>query len=457
MGCDCLSFLAPANPAAARSATSQEGVQWHLYGDARWRESAVWVEFVGYFGPVGILTLLAEIPVNESDPFEWAASNLPIQHLFPSERSEMAIQQRAEMLRRESASSERVPGPIDPTPRFVQSYCVYRDPADVRLVAWYSDLLNAAGIPIPKYRTANVPPEEVNFCRFGLHGLFCLNRASREGLTFIANSQFTTYEPAYLSPNQVPPYWVSFHPSRVLRTRPALRALPTPTLRDGTMCLADFENVTNTRRIELNTHMLAFERTTRPQVDINVDGNSSVGAFLHRANGGAIYLLPDPLVNEFHQTDCDEIRMSDLRLPFPIIFLKFTPPEPLSLADGAFVDGCYIAKQEDEYLITLTSCWQGVDYMRSLSVACIDPTFSLHLPAPEFDLKQPGKDIDISLSAAVERGIEAFMAENAPPAEDLSRTIERPDGTAVYAQDVRAKSRQRRMKIFLSQEPVFRT
>src|SRR6266850_8463703 len=105
MGCDCLSFLAPANPAAARSATSQEGVQWHLYGDARWRESAVWVEFVGYFGPVGILTLLAEIPVNESDPFEWAASNLPIQHLFPSERSEMAIQQRAEMLRRESASS----------------------------------------------------------------------------------------------------------------------------------------------------------------------------------------------------------------------------------------------------------------------------------------------------------------------------------------------------------------
>ena len=152
------------------------------------------------------------------------------------------------------------------------------------------------------------------------------------------------------------------------------------------MMLEDAQEVLSVRRREANLHMLAFELSARRRMSIIEDGNASMSAFVHRANGGAIYVLPDRLVEEFDNTDCDEIRISDLKLPFLTLFLKFTPPHPLFLAEGAPVDGCYIAKQADEYFVMLTSHWEGVDYARSLSVACLDPTFSLHLPAPAFDL-----------------------------------------------------------------------
>ena len=457
MGCDGLVFFSPADLSGSRSVISKGGVEWHLYGDTRWPAPAVYAEFVGYFGPCGVLVLNAEIPAGEPEPFDWVAGNVPLQQLFPAERSEAAIQQRLEMLRYQVASEENLPGPADPSPRFVQSYCIYGDQNSVRLVASYTDILNAAGISIPKYRMANVQPRDIDFCRFGLHALFCLNQARLAGMKFMAIPQLQCCEPAYLLPEQKSPGWAQFHPSRVLRTRPAVRALPTPeNMMNGIMQMADFQKVMEVRRLESNLHKLAFELSARPRTMPHEDGNSSMAAFTHRANGGAIYVLPDCLVEEFDNTDCGEIRVSDLKLPFPTLFLRFSPPQPLFLADGAPVDGCYIAKQGEEYLFTLTSHWEGVDYARSLSIACLDPTFSLHLPAPVFSLNQPGKDTDICINAAVERGIEGFLAENAPPADNFSQTIERPDGTTAYVEDVRAKSRQRRITLFRSQEPIFR-
>jgi hypothetical protein len=108
--------------------------------------------------------------------------------------------------------------------------------------------------------------------------------------------------------------------------------------------------------------------------------------------------LPDRLVEEFDNTDCEEIRMADLKLPFNNLFLKFTPPHPLFLADGAPVDGCYIIKQGDEYLLTLTSQLEGVDYVRSISIACLDPTFSLHLPVPVIAAGNVPQCIPLSVS-----------------------------------------------------------
>ena len=181
-----------------------------------------------------------------------------------------------------------------------------------------------------------------------------------------------------------------------------------------------------------------------------------MAAFSHRANGGAIYLLPDRLVEEFDNTDCDEIRMKDIKLPFQNLFLKFTPQQPLFLADEAPVDGCYIVKQGEEYLFSLTSHWEEVDYTRSLSVACFDPTFSIHLPAPEVSLDKPGQNTEMCINEAVELGIKEFLEKNAPPTDNMSRTVTRPDGTSTYVEDVRAQSRKRRIEVFRSQEPVFR-
>ncbi|MGV1050433.1 MAG: hypothetical protein ACOYD4_18120, partial [Solirubrobacterales bacterium] len=73
--------------------TSKEGVEWHLYGDIRWLAPAVWVEFVGFFGPCGVLVLNAKIPVDQPDPFDWVARNVPLRRLFPAERSDAAVQQ----------------------------------------------------------------------------------------------------------------------------------------------------------------------------------------------------------------------------------------------------------------------------------------------------------------------------------------------------------------------------
>jgi hypothetical protein len=459
MACERLAFFSPKNPSEAGSAILNKGVEWHLYGDTLWSSLSTWIEINtspgGYPGYSGVLVITYEIPEDEADLLAWVARNGPLHYLFPEERGESVVLQRIELLRR--AEKENVPGPDNSRPSFVQAYCIYRGSPDVRLVARYTDLLNEEGIPIPRYRMADVQPYDIELCRFTLHALFRLNQARLAGMEFIEIPQLDVCEPVYLSSDVKTPSWSRFHPSRVLRTRPAIRAIPTPTnLVEEMMHLETLQQITEARRLERNLHLLAFDLEARPRIAIDNDQNACTGAFMHRANGGAIYVLPDRLVEEFDNTDCDEIRIKDIKLPFPNLFLKFTPPQPLFLAEGAPVDGCYLVKQGDEYLLSLTSFWSGVDYSRSLSVTCLDPTFSIHLPAPELKLNQPGEDTELSVNEAVELGIKEFLEKNAPPTDNISQTITRPDGTTAYVEDIRAQSRKRRIEVFRSQEPVFR-
>lgn len=461
MGCERLTFFAPEISADATSVTLKDGVEWHLYGDTRWPSLSSWVEIntspAGFPGYSGVLAMIYEIPGDESDPFAWTAHNGPLQYLFPEERSVAAIKQRIEALRQQATSVEEVNGPVDSNPRFVQSYCIYRGPGDARLVARYTDLLNSGGIPIPRYRMANVQPRDIELCRFTLHALFCLNQARLAGMKFVAAPQLNTCEPLYLAPGEKNPAWARFHPLRVLRTRPAVGAVPTPeNLINGVMHVETAQQIIEARRLEANLHMLAFDLDARPRSAVTADGDACMAAFSHRANGGAIYVLPDRLVEEFDNTDCDEIRMKDIKLPFQNLFLKFTPPQPLFLAEGAPVDGCYVVKQGEEYLFSLTSHWDGVDYGGSLSVACLDPTFSIHLPAPEVQLNYPGQNTELCINEAVELGIKEFSERNAPPTDNISQTVTRPDGTTIHVEDIRAQSRKRRIEVFRSQEPVFR-
>ena len=429
MACSRLVFYATADIFRACTEIRKEGTEWHLYGDTRWPAPNIYIEFNGFFGQCGLLVMRVEIADVISNPFDWVAENVPLQEIFPSERSTKAVSQRQEMLNYQAESTEIVPGPEDTKPRSVQSYCFYRAHGDVKLVARYTDLLNAEGIPIQKYRMASVQSEDIDFCRSCIHALFSLNKARIAGLPFISIPQLESCEPVSLPPDNKAPRWVHYHPSRVLRTRPAVHALPTPdTMVEGKMRMNDFQRVMEVRRLEMNLHNLAFDRDARLHRMPHEDSNSTMAAFTHRANGGAIYVIPDRLVEEFDNTDCEEIRMTDLKLPFATLFLKFTPPQTLFLAEGAPVDGCYLAKHGGEYLLTLTSYWEDVDYARSLSVACQDPTFSIHLPAPSLTLDEPGKEIDICVNEAVEQGIQTFLSENAPPTDNFSQEITRPDG-----------------------------
>jgi len=457
MACDSLVFMAPDDRMSARNIMAQEGTEWHLYGDTRWPSPSVWVDFPlvcgGMSGNCGLLVLRTEIDEKEDDPLAWVAANNPLLQILPHERTETSIQTRLDALRKLAASSESVPGPEDSRPKCVQCYCIFHAAGgnDPLFIATYIDLLNDRGIPIPKYRTASLhSQEDVFLCRFALHSLFALNQGRRNGLSFLTVQQLSTFVPAYLTDERSNPRWARFHPSRMLRTRPALRALPVPKeMTDGIMQMHDFGTVAKVRRSEANLHMLMFERAARPGslTPYQADSNVSMIAFIHRANGGAIYTLPDGLVEEFNKTDCTEVLIGDLQLPFASLFLSFTPPHPIHLADGAAVDGCYVVKQADEYLLMLTSRLNGVDYPRSLSLACLDPTFSLHLPAG---------DEGLCINDAVERGIEQFLAQNAPPEDDLTTTVEQPDGTVSTVVDGRAKSRRQRIELFRSQEPVFR-
>jgi len=450
-----LVFYAPEDLAATFAVVAEDGVLWHLYGDARWPSPAAWVEFdigkIGYPGGGGVLVLNVEIPEDEANPIAWVARNAPPMQIFPEERSETAIGQRLEMLGRQAESHEDVPGPQDTELRYAQSYCIYRKEAEVRIVACYTDLLNTDGIPVPRYRTANVRPEDIDLCRFSLHALFRLNGARLDGMKFIAVHQLESMEPVYLEKDQNNPRWAAFHPSRMLKTRPAVRALPSPEkMIMGAMSQKEFERLVETRRKEESLELLAFSipaRHARKRNPFQDDTDACMAAYTHRAQGGAVYVLPDRLVEEFDNTDCDDVRAGDVKLPFDNLFIKFTPPKPLYLADGAPVDGCYIVKQMDEYFISVTSYWKGVDYVRSLPITTLDLRFNLHLPA---------KDPEMSINEAVKHGIEAFMEENAPPTENFSQTVTRPDGTTCYVEDVRAKSRKRRIEVLKSQEPVFR-
>ena len=456
MTCDDLQFFAPEDASAANFATRKPGCDWHLYGDTRWASSAAWVEFPlthhSFLDHGGVLVVRVKLPPRVAEPFDWIAANHPLGHILPAMRSASMIKTISEMLQSQAHSNETIPGPDDQHPTYVQSYCIYQQTAgedEVRFVAAYTDVLNAAGVVIPRYRTGEFREEDLSLCQFSLHALFRLNAARLAGTKFATHSQLPEFTPAHLSGDAVPPKWATFHPSRTLRTRPAARALPSPTLTNGLMNMPDYEAILNVRRREANTHMLAFHRPARPRDMslLNIDTNSTMTAFMHRAHGGAIYVIPDLLVEEFHHTDCSEVRVCDINLPFDGVFLKFTPPEPVWLEETARVDGCYIGKQGDEFLFTLTARIDEVDYENSMSVACMDPIFALHIPTSDPELK---------VNSAVDLGIEAFLHENEPPTESFSGDIERPDGAIAHVEDVRARSRKRRIERFRSQEPAFR-
>lgn len=454
VGCGDVTFYAPASPEGIPSLLLQPGLLWHRYGDARWPSDSAWVEFDttpgGFAGPSAALVLRYEIPPSEADRLAWAAQNNPLREIFPEERAESVAFRRLEALRKQALEPATPDNPAGMEISAVQSYCLFRTSPQPRLVATYTDLLEKDGSVIPRYRMANVNHPDIELCRFMLHALFRLNEARKTGLEFVTYRQLEEVTPVRLSAGVGAAPWARFHPSRVFRTRPAVRTIPSPrNMMEGIMALDAVQAVMEARRHEWNFQLLAFHRDVRLRALSHEDTQACLAAFNHRANGGAIYQLPDALVEEFDHTDCDEVRLAEIKLPFTNIFLKFTPPTPLVLADGAFVDGCYVVKQGDEYLLSLTSRWEGIDYSQSLSVTCVDPTFSLHLPLPP-------DNPQLLVNDAVALGIAEFLEKNAPPTDNLSQSITRPDGTKAYVEDVRAQSRRRRIQVFRSQEPTFR-
>jgi hypothetical protein len=452
MGATKLEFFAPKRLEPCNSLFKKEGREWHLYGDTRWPANSSWVEFPirirEFSASCGVLVLRDTIPEDEDRPFAWAVNNGALTTVFREERSEELIRNKIRMLEANAASTAVFNGPDDDTPRYVQSYCIFKDQKGANeLVNIYTDFLNPEGIPIPKFRAASWS-KDIDFCRLALHALFSLNEARLKGLEFLHVNQFPEFGPVLLKDGDVGPRWAKFHPCRVLRTRPAVHKLPNPTdSKDGFMTYVSMQKLMDTRHWEWNAELLAFERDVRPKVMPHDDGNAVMGAFTHRMNGGAIYVLPDGLVEEFDNTDCGEVHIGDIQLPFPNVYLKFTPPNRPLLGDRAPVDGCYAVWQQDELLLVLTSSMPAVDYERSLSITCTDPMFSIHMPATNRDLP---------INEAVELGIQEFLNTNAPPTEDFSQDVTFPDGTVTHVADIRRKSRERRIEVFRSQEPAFR-
>jgi hypothetical protein len=464
LGCDSISFCYVPNGEKAESVITQPGRLWHQYGDVRWPWPEVWVEFdpaaAGYRSLCGVLIKRCAIPAGQGDVFSWVANNGPLFSLFVDVRGEQEIRRLAEALRTAQSSALDEPMPDDEVPAHVQSYCLYRKRIDSGAVleARYTDLLNASGQIIPRYRNMLGTPTDLDYRRFALHAVCTLNAERQRGLEVVAVSQLSSFSPVLLAPGDAGPDWARFHPMRILRPRPAVRALPTSgALTHGIMKMETMERVSDACRAEYNRHNLAFAREARPVVSVTSSLNDVLTAFVHKCHGAAIYSLPNALTEEFLHTDCHEIHLEDLKLPFQELYLSFQPPELLMLGPGAYVDGCYVCKQSagepgdvGEFLLVLTSRRADTDYGRSLSVTCTDPTFSIHLPIGE-----SGRGYDVE--EAVELGIAEFLEKNAPPEEDMSQEVTLPNGYVVQHLDIRAQSRARRVDTFLTQEPVFRT
>lgn len=456
MSCESLIAFAPEDVSRGDFIGRSSGFEWHEYGDVRWPGHSCWVEFRVTNLPVyqfaGILLLRYKIPSSFSDPLEWAGYNQPRALFDKNLRTRAAAEGFVRALHKAANSPEDIPGPADQLPRYIQTYMIFgkaQKGEDYSEIASYTDLLNKDGIPIVRYRTAQVRNRNIPWCRSALNALFHLNKARLGGFEFIEYKQNSEFSHKNLEGDQIPAKWTAFHPCRVLRNRPAVRSMPQPELNDGLLDIVSYEAVVKARQYEANRELLAFESECRPR-DMalqQLDSNTTIGAFVHRANGAAIYILSPQLVEEFDKTDCSEVQMADLNFPFHSFYLKFVPPTPLGLGDGAIVDGCYVMKQRDEILLSLTSKRQGIDYENSFALTCLDPIFALHLPC---------EDPEIPINTAVELGIKKFFKTNAPPEDDMSQIVEDTDGQTTQIVDIRATSRKRRIAEFQSQEPAFR-
>lgn len=456
MSCDSLVAYAPEDVGRADMIGRRPGREWHEYGDVRWPSEACWIEFqvtnLPQFQLAGALLIRQQIPLSFPDSLDWAGYNHPKALFDENLRTEEGIERFTSALHQAANSTDIIPGPADEEPCHIQTYLLFGKSLrshEHKEIASYTDLLNREGVPIARYRTAQVRTQNIPWCRCALSALFHLNRERLKGHPFVAHRQNHEFTYKALDKDQVPAKWTNFHPCRVLRNRPSIRSIAHTELVEGLIDKETFEAITDARRREANRELVAFERECRPR-DMalqNLDSNTTIGAFVHRANGAAIYLLPFELVEEFDKTDCSEVQLSDLSFPFFSFYLRFDPLNPLELGDGAVVDGCYVVKQQNEVLLSLTSKRQGVDYENSFALTCLDPMFALHLPCD---------DPQMSITKAVELGIQAFRESNAPPSESMSQVVEKPNGLTTRIVDVRAASRKRRIAQFENQEPAFR-
>lgn len=455
--CSDLLFLSAGPPEIVERIILEKGRAWHEYGDVRPGCSASWIEIPTasalYPGFSGILTLTFEIPDACGDPFEWASRDGPVAQLEPAERAEAAVLRRTAMLRGAAARAEQAGNPADMRPRFAQSHWIFRKTDDVRLVGLYSDFLNKGGVPIPSLRTATVEPCDMEVCRFSLHALYMLLETEGLLVEIKDTAQLSRLEPAQREEGEIPKLWENYHPMRTLRLRPKVQTVrPSQQQHPGALNAADVEAVHTARHAEFSTELAAFERDARPAEPRYhmADFNATLTAWAHRESGGAIYSLPAALVEEFDHTSCEEVRMADLQMPFSSYYLSFTPPSEITLGESAVVDGCYVTRQGEEIMLTLTSRRRGASYARSISIACVDTSFTLHL-----QLKDAAGDSQ-TVVAATEQGIANFLEEHRPPEKDESQWVDRPDGTRTYVQDIRAASRLKRIAEFQQQEPAFR-
>ncbi|MGH8093056.1 MAG: hypothetical protein ACREIF_06240 [Chthoniobacterales bacterium] len=113
----------------------------------------------------------------EAEPFDWTAANHPLGQLLPAMRLGSSTNRIAEMLQSQATSSEVIPGPIDEQPAYVHGYRIFRkrpDEDNVQFVATYTNVLNASGIPIARFRMGEFQPADLSLCQFSLHAPFRL-------------------------------------------------------------------------------------------------------------------------------------------------------------------------------------------------------------------------------------------------------------------------------------------
>lgn len=184
------------------------------------------------------------------------------------------------------------------------------------------------------------------------------------------------------------------------------------------------------------------DRVSAPEPRETFAGTAMLGVFFadYVRAGSAIYDIPAALLERFKQTDVDDVPLSQLKLPYPALYVYFGPQADLAWYEGWPVEGAYIVETGGLLQVCLTCSPPDVQaYHRSTQA--YEPKFNFAFSAEKMRLNA-GLAID-ELVAARAKELRDEMSGNT----DFARSMAELNAAGLGAVNKQATNAAREMAL----------
>lgn len=216
-------------------------------------------------------------------------------------------------------------------------------------------------------------------------------------------------------PKWLPPPLFRYHPERFRATRRYARLLKAIHPVVGLPRVAQLNAVGDAVVREYNARCGEIERRATWKSNVAagriVDGEVGIAfAWCNFANAGRqIFEFTERLTNMLRHSDAGDIPIDQIRLPYPMLYLRFGPVEGWSVEDGWRIDGCYIEHHVDAELMTFLFTAVPEDPERVVQWAGFgEPT--LHLA---FTKEDRGLDLGAAIDTEISRKLDNLREDRA--------------------------------------------